>query len=233
MNIYRPVVTEFETTQQLYIKAEELFVDRVLGAVGETGVGRVAFSGGKTPLPFYSRLSQNPVIDWEKIEIFQTDERYVPSNSPDSNQYQITQCLGHAAKEVRELNFFNTSLPIDMTVKDYAERLEALDGPYFDFSVLGVGEDGHIASLFPGGKYLKHQTSPVIETVAPREFKVAKRVSLTLESILNSHEILILLIGDNKKDILPELLEGELSASEFPAKFLLAHPNVKIYQCIS
>lgn len=233
MKIYRPIVTEFETTKQLYMKAEELFVDRVLGAVGETGVGRVAFSGGTTPLPLYSRLSQNPVIDWEKIEIFQTDERYVPANSPDSNQLQITQCLGLAAEEVRELNFFDTLLPIDMTVKDYSEKLEVLDGPYFDFTVLGIGQDGHIASLFPGGKYLKHQPLPVVETVAPREFSVAKRVSLTLESILNSHEILILLIGESKIDVLSEMLEGDMKASDFPAKFLLAHPNVKIYQCIS
>lgn len=227
------MVTEFETTKQLYMKAEELFVDRVLGAVGETGVGRVAFSGGTTPLPLYSRLSQNPVIDWEKIEIFQTDERYVPANSLDSNQFQITQCLGPAAMEARELNFFNTLLPINMTVKDYSEKLEVLDGPYFDFTVLGIGSDGHIASLFPGGKYLRHQSTSVIETVAPREFSVAKRVSLTLESILNSHEILILLIGENKSGILLEMLEGEIKASDFPAKFLLAHPNVKIYQCLS
>ena len=188
-------------------------------------------SGGNTPLPLYSRLATNPVIDWSKIEIFQTDERYIDKDSDDSNQKHIIKSFEPALEELREINVFNTDLPIEMTIKDYMEKLEVLDGPFFDFTILGVGPDGHIASLFPGGKYLKHQDDSVIQTTAPAEFAVSKRLSLTIESILNSTEILIILTGDNKKDVLPEMLEGDRPASEFPAKFLLAHPRVRIYTC--
>jgi 6-phosphogluconolactonase len=231
MEIYKPLVTEFATVDQLMREAETLFIDRVLSTIGETGVSRVAFSGGATPLPLYAKLALNPVIDWSKIEIFQTDERYIDPADKDSNQFNILKSIEPALPELREINVFNTTLPIDMTIKDYTEKLEVLDGPFFDFTILGIGPDGHIASLFPGGKYLKHQDELVIQTNAPRDFAVSKRLSLTIESILNSTEILVILTGDNKKEVLPEMLEGYKLATEFPAKFLLAHPRVRIYTC--
>ena len=120
-----------------------------------------------------------------------------------------------------------------MTIKEYSEKLDTLDGSFFDFTVLGIGQDGHIASLFPGGKYLKHQEETVIQTSAPRDFAVGKRISLTVESILSSSEILIMLVGENKQEALQEMLEGEKPATQFPAKFLLAHPNVRIYCCFA
>ncbi len=233
MKIYRPAVTEFETPDVLFKDVEDFLVDRVFDAIAQNGSARIALSGGKTPLPLYSRISLNPILEWDKIEIYQTDERYVAPTDPESNQFNIAHSLDLAVKEAKEWNFFNTKLPIEMTIKECIEKLETLDGPYFDLTILGVGPDGHIASLFPNGKYLKHQEKTVIETSAPKDFSVTKRISLTVESILNSKEIFLIITGDNKSDILSEMLEGEKSAVEFPAKFLLAHPNLRIFQCLA
>ncbi|MEM1312737.1 MAG: 6-phosphogluconolactonase [Patescibacteria group bacterium] len=231
MKIYKPIITEFSYSEKLYQEAEGLFIDRVLSTTGQEGVARVALSGGITPLPLYHKLAINPVIDWDRIELYQTDERYVAPDNKDSNQLHIQNNIREALPEIKEINFFNTQLPIDMTIKEYSEKLDTLDGNFFDFTVLGIGADGHIASLFPGGKYLKHQEETVIQTSAPRDFAIGKRISLTVESILSSSEILILLVGDNKQEALQEMLEGKKPATQFPAKFLLAHPNVRIYCC--
>jgi len=232
MQIYKPFVIDFETTQELFLKAQDLFIERVLGTVGDMGCGRILLSGGQTPLPFYTQLANNAVIDWSKIEIYQTDERYISADSPSSNQNQIRKSLENSLVEIKELNFFDTRLPIEIAIKEYGGKLETLDGPYFDLAILGIGEDGHIASLFPKGDYLQHQEVAAIETQAPSEFSVSQRMSLTIESILNSTEILVILTGSRKEYILSEMLEGKKTASEFPAKFLLAHPNVSIFQCL-
>lgn len=232
MQIYKPFVIDFETTQELFQKAQDLFIERVLGTVGDMGSSRILLSGGQTPLPFYEKLSHNAVIDWSKIEIYQSDERYLSDESQDSNQKQISKSFENSLSEIKELNFFNTKLPIDIATRDYGEKLETLDGPYFDFAILGIGEDGHIASLFPEGDYLQHQDVTVIETEAPLGIAGKQRMSLTIESILNTTEILVILTGARKEYILGELLEGKKTASEFPAKFLLAHPNVNIFQCL-
>jgi 6-phosphogluconolactonase/glucosamine-6-phosphate isomerase/deaminase len=78
---------------------------------------------------------------------------------------------------------------------------------------------------------LGHNKQRVISTTAPENLQTASRISLTIETILNSQKILVLLQGSKKSDVLAELLEGGKTASEFPAKFLLSHPDLNIFYC--
>ncbi len=233
MELYKPIITQFETAEQMYKQVADYFADRALDTIGEVGSFRVAVSGGRTPLPLYKMLSNNPIIPWSNIELFQTDERYVDSNDPESNQFQITSNLTKPVLEdCKEVSFFNTSLTITQTVKEYQDKLETLEQPLFDFMLLGVGVDGHIASLFPDGDYLRHLPDAVLITEAPKNMKLQQRVSLSIETLLKSKEIVVLLVGDEKRHILPEIVEGKLRAVDFPAKFLLSHPQVYFYQTL-
>ena len=192
MEIYKPLVFDFEESEFFYATLESYFVDKILEINGENGAVRLALAGGTTPMPIYSTLVNSSSLPLDKIEIYQTDERFVDKKEETSNQKKILQALGpDVSSEIGELNFINTALPIVQAIKDYDEKLSSLDsdGGLFDLVILGIGPDGHIASLFPGGEYLKHQDKLAIETIAPSEFEVARRVSLTLEALLNSKEI--------------------------------------------
>jgi 6-phosphogluconolactonase len=122
-------------------------------------------------------------------------------------------------------------LEYDKCIENYREILDSLDEPFFDVCILSIGSDGHIASLFPNQEYLKHQEQTVIPTIATDDLPIPRRVSLSLETILSSRKLLVILKGDGKNKVLEEMLEGTKPAIDFPAKFLLAHPHLYIYTC--
>lgn len=233
MQIHRPRIFDFETREVLQNQVTSHIIDRLLEVTGEKGIYRLGITGGSSVLPIYRMLSQNPQIPWQNAFLFLTDERQVSLDDPKSNYFNITTAFGKDfCKELGEFNFFETNLPPSQAILNYSEKLEVLEGKIFDTNLVSVGPDGHIASLFPGGDYLKHQDQKLLETIAPKKFDISKRFSFTIESMLSSDEILLLIVGENKKHVLNELLEGSFSAKEFPAKFLLAHPNLQIFQSI-
>jgi 6-phosphogluconolactonase len=232
MEIYKPQIVDFESKETLYNHLASYLVDRILEINGDEGAVRICLTGGKSVLPIYKILGEQVLIPWEKVQFYLSDERLVDTKSEKSNQYQISQTFGeNFLSEAGEVNFFETNLPIEQVIKNYQEKLENIDGNLFDLTVLGVGPDGHIASLFPGGSYLRHHEDKVLATTAPAEFDVSKRVSLSIESLLDSKEILLLVVGDSKKYIPSEILQGTRKAVDFPVKFLLANPNFKIFYC--
>lgn len=230
IELYKPVVLEFESTDTLYRHACDYIEEKLVVSQSEKGVARLLLSGGQTPMPVYEKLGQSSIINWGGVELYQTDERYVSKELPDSNQNTISKYLTEdVIEELKEVHFFNASLPVEQAIADYNERIEALDDVFFDQTVLGIGEDGHIASLFPSSNDLKVKPEVfAIPTLAPENYDIRERLSLTIDTILNSEDILVLLVGERKINVLTELLEGNLPAIDFPAKSLLAHPKVKI-----
>lgn len=229
MQIYKPNLIQFETREQLYISAASIFLDHVIDSQSEEGVSRVALAGGNTPLELYKLIGKEQSIDWSRVEFFQTDERFVPAFSDQSNQKMILETIGEEIL-INQSDFrkIDTSQDINIAVNSYNEQIQSLDGVLFDLVILGVGEDGHIASLFPNQKYLSHQEAGVIKTTATNNHGAKDRISLTIESILNSKSIILLITGENKAFIANEMLEGTKVAKDFPVKFLLAHPKLTI-----
>jgi 6-phosphogluconolactonase len=232
MQFFQPKIIDFEDKTQLYSTVVEHIFSLISYTIGQEGSVRLAFSGGQTPFPVYEKLGRDSGLDWEGVEIYQTDERF-SQNPVELNQIAIAEALGQdTVGRLKSFNMMKVNQTIQDAVRTYTETLDSLDSPLFDLTVLGVGTDGHIASLFPNNSYLKHTDELVLPTLAPAEFVSPERVSLSLESVLNTKEIIVLLVGSKKKGVLEEMLGGKKSATEFPAKFLLLHPNVVIFQCL-
>lgn len=130
-------------------KATELIASKITKCINERGACIVGLSGGSTPQAVYSLLGQMN-IDWSKVSIFLVDERYVPETHADSNQKMIRETLlAHAAIPALHICFPDTSLAIGTCMQQYTIDLQRQWADHLpDLMILGMGPDGHIASLF-------------------------------------------------------------------------------------
>ena len=195
---------------------KDTFINTAILFIRDYAGQHVALSGGNTPKPIYEGLA----LEWEDSEkmVYQVDERYVPATHAASNQKMIQQTLAPLKKR-----YINTSLPIKEAIKDYQKGL-----PPFDLTVLGVGTDGHIGSLFPNTPELSEKKDFVIHTTTD-VYEIKDRITLSLPAIRRSKRILILLQGKEKKSVVKEILSGDKTIKDFPVKALLDHPGLTIY----
>lgn len=233
MELYKPHIVQFATDDQLYTHARQVISEHLIYITGNEGVARMALSGGSTPMRLYKELSQLPEIEWNRIELFQVDERHIDTDSDASNQKNILNAFDPIMKkELKQFHVFNTSLTLKDCVSAYSEIIDSLDGVKFDITILGIGEDGHFGSIFPHSQYISGSIDSVVNTTAGEGFDVSERLSLSPVSILDSDLIIVLLKGNSKSEITTTLLESLISVKEFPAKMLLAHPRLHIFQSI-
>jgi len=151
------------------------------------------------------------------------DERYVPTGDPNSNHKLIVDNLPKA-----HLHSFDTSLPIDECVKDYEEKLaEYLHSP-LSLCVLGIGTDGHFASLFPNDEVLKESEKQVLYTQTD-DHDVKDRLTMSLPLIMQSEKILVLLKGEDKWDVIQKMEDESVPMDAYPARHLMNHPNLIIH----
>lgn len=166
-------------------------------------VGRVAISGGST----YSALFEHWVAtgkDSIKATFFPVDERVVPFEDEASNWRVATEKLFQPLGDEISPGNFGADF---VTYEECLIREFQGETPEFDVLFLGVGDDGHTASLFPGGEYLSDRTVHLMETISPKA--PVNRVSLSPKSILNAKEIVVIIDGTNKKPIVDRILEDD------------------------
>lgn len=188
---------------------------------------RIIVSGGNTPLPIYQAFAEKKDVPFKNVELFQADERYVSPTHRDSNYFAIKNALGaKTANRLAAFHHFHTQKQIEEALDEYERKLQNI--PFFDLAILGIGSDGHIASLFPHTKALieKHRLTAHTTT---DQFSVKNRLTITFPALLKSKNILVLLEGASKKHILDELQSSTKSFKEFPATKLLEHPNLTIH----
>lgn len=166
--------------------------------VREKGVAKLGLAGGRSPKLAYSILSES-IPYWERVLLFPTDERYVPSEDPKSNYRMLRESLGEKAKIYR----VKTELPLREACEDF-DRALSKAGP-LDLILLGLGEDGHTASLFPGVSCL-----PCGENACTSKSPDGlDRISMSLSFINTSCRLAFLVLGEEKRVALEKLLRGE------------------------
>ncbi len=209
------------TAAALAEQAAERFVEAATQALNESGRFSVALAGGETPQALYARLSAEPFrsrVDWERVRVFWGDERCVPPDHRDSN-YRLAEELLLSRVPVRPEHLYRmrgeASDP-DLAAAEYAGELQSAFGlrrserPRFDLILLGMGADGHTASLFPRSPALREVTRLVVAAYV--EAVKGYRLTLTLPVLNNAARVLFLVSGSDKAGRLRAVLTGKPSA---------------------
>jgi 6-phosphogluconolactonase len=196
--------------------AAEHWIHSAERAIQQRGRFAVALSGGSTPKAIYESLAAQAKLDWSKIWLFWSDERNVPPNHPDSN-YRMAMESGFAKLPIPQAQIFRMRAETDVekNAKDYEEKMRHhLDKHLFDLVMLGLGEDGHTASLFPHTTALQAADRLVVANHLPE--KNTWRMTLTFPCINQSRSSIIYALGKPKHLIVPQVLEAAID-SPFPA----------------
>ncbi len=204
--------TKVEIENYLAKEIEELIREN-LELYGEVNI---LLSGGQTPLKLYEKLGSLP-MDWSKINIGLVDERYVPQNSEFNNQHNIERALNLSSKE--KINVIPMVVDANDPIKNI-EKVNELYSPFYkriDFCLLGMGNDGHTASLFPDDKQsnamLIQNQKDIKPSIAPT-FPQA-RISCNKALILSAKIKILMLIGPDKLKVLEDAITNNLPISEF------------------
>lgn len=220
----------FENQQLFYKKSEDFVVNYMKKSLEDNGICRIALSGGGTPQPLYRALSERSDITWEKIEIYQVDERFVHEDNEYSNKKMLNeQLLNNLKEKPKKTVFFETNKTSLDSLLGYESHLNNQVEPFFDLTLLGMGADGHTASLFPNDDLLKENAKWVGESHNGNP--VSHRLSLTYPALKNSKKILFLIKGKDKKEMLEAALHANVPDSNIPAATLLQLSETDIYYC--
>lgn len=209
--------------------AEELAMELFLRIKIFTDKGKtycIALSGGETPYPFFTIIANkySRAIKWEYVHLFWGDERCVPPNDSDSN-YGRAKKLFLDMIEIPKKNIHRIrgeDEPIKET-KRYSNEIKAFTKtknglPSLDFTVLGIGEDGHTASLYPN--QLKLIDSPQICEMSINPQTLQKRITLTGTLLNNSGTVAFFVTGKNKANIVSKILNNESGKNKYPASYI-------------
>lgn len=204
--------------------AGEEVLGLVAGAVAARGRASVALAGGTTPGLLYRFLAARgrTGAPWDRVDFFFGDERCVEPTSPDSNyglaRRTLLDPLGVAAERVHRMET-ERRLPV-AAAELYERRLLAHfgpAGPRFDVALLGMGADGHTASLFPGSDALDELGRWVVAVRAPEGYEPAERITVTLPVLNRARAVLFLASGASKAAAVAAVLGGGREGGRIPA----------------
>jgi 6-phosphogluconolactonase len=198
------------------------------------GIFSVALSGGSTPQQLYHLLASEPLseqVDWSKTHIFWGDERCVPPDHPDSNFMKAQQVLlNHIPIPEENIHRILAELPPEQAAEAYEETLLRFFSSLadetersqagFDLVLLGMGDDGHTASLFPGTDVIHEETRWARALYVDK--LAAWRITLTPAILNRSRQILFLVSGAGKSYTLQRVLYGSYQPDRFPAQVIRA-----------
>lgn len=218
-------VTIVDNLEQLYKEAADQFVDFAKKAIHERGKFVVALSGGSSPKAIFKLLATKDYaeqIDWKNIYFFWVDERWVPLDDEKSNAKMTFETLLDKVPVKKDQIFpmFKEGISPEDYASEYEKEIRNILGNEgrFDLILLGMGDDGHTASLFPGEKIL-HENEKWVDAyyLAPQNMY---RITLTAPIINKAENILVITFGDSKKHALNEVLNGDYNPELYPLQLI-------------
>jgi len=219
----------------LNVEIANRFVAIARDAIAARDRFMVALSGGSTPKALFELLATDAwrdQVDWARTHLFWGDERFVPKDHGDSN-YRMTREALISKIDIPEGNVHR--VPTEAGTHDevahiYAETLRSVFGladdeiPRYDLMHLGLGDDGHTASMFPGTNAM-HESERIVVAVWVEKFQ-QHRITSTPPMINNSAEIQFLVSGSSKKDVVPQVIRGPYEPDRLPSQTVKPHNGV-------
>ncbi len=213
------VIKKFRDGDELSRTAAKALVELTNQAIAERGRFLISLSGGSTPMKLYEQLAVEK-LDWTRAHFFWGDERCVPVDDP-GNTYGQTKKSLFDKIGTTNIHRIKSELEPAQAAQAYAHTLSGFadapfDFPRFDLVLLGMGDDGHTASLFPGSPV--EIDSVTIAVSAHYQDRPAKRVSLTPKVFNQAREIWFLVTGAGKAETLRNVIHGERNLELYPAQ---------------
>ncbi len=216
------------TPQELFEAAAEEVVRAAQEAVAQRGRFTIALSGGSTPKSLFNLLATNArnVFPWDRTFFFWGDERHVPPTDPDSNYHMAEEAMlskipvpaGNVFRVPAENPDASAAADAyEQTLRKFFQ-LEPGQVPVFDLILLGMGPDGHTASLFPGTAGLHEKSKLVIANWVDK--LKASRLTLTLPVLNAARCVVFLVSGTDKATVLRAVLEEDVSGEQYPSKLV-------------
>ncbi len=211
---------------ELACEASSRIARALAQTIAKNGRASFALSGGDTPRPTYARLAREPSVDWSKVEVFWVDERAVPPTDDRSNYHWARVTLLEPAKIPAERvhRMAGEAMDLEAAARDYErilrDRVPAdVDGvPAIDVAVMGIGDDGHTASLFPG-----ETTVDIVDRLGaavPSHQGLEPRLTLTPPAIEHAHNVLLLVEGASKRPALERIWAIHGDIHETPGRIV-------------
>ncbi|MGI0493877.1 6-phosphogluconolactonase [Alkalinema pantanalense CENA528] len=209
-------------------RTRDLIVERLQTAIAERGIATIALSGGSTPKPLYEQLALES-LPWDKIHLFWGDERYVPYDHPDSNYLMVKQAwIDRVSLPSENIHPMPTQLsdPADAAIQHEADlriffktRFDSppsAEWPALDVILLGMGDDAHTASLFPGTAALQIYDRWI--TVGEKSGQ--PRLTFTIPLINAARSVIFMLAGANKQAALQQVFAPQADDLMYPSRLI-------------
>ncbi len=221
-------VRRLSTPQELFQAAAEDVLHSATDAITRRGRFTIALSGGSTPRSLYTLIAANASgsLPWTQLFFFWGDERHVPPTDPESNYRMVNETL-LSKVPVPPANVFRipTEDPDASAVAEAYEKtlqkffaLQPGEFPRFDLILLGMGPDGHTASLFPESQALQEKSRLVVANWVEKLH--THRITLTLPVLNAARRVVFLVSGSDKAPVLREVLEGTAPGEKYPSKLV-------------
>jgi 6-phosphogluconolactonase len=225
MSAATPQIRVYDDLDALAHAAAEIFVAR---SQQTPGAYRVALSGGHTPIALHQSLVASPYrerVAWERVQFYWGDDRCVPPDDEESNyrmaRETLLEPLGIPAEQIHRMR---TELPPAEAANQYEQELRATfdlavgELPRFDFNLLGMGPDGHTASLFPHTAALMEMERLVVANEVPQ--LQTTRITLTAPVFNAAATTIFMIAGADKADALHAVLRGPVNPEEYPTQLI-------------
>lgn len=222
---FQPEIMVLPDIEVVARETAERFAKSAQQAIKKHGRFTVVLAGGTTPIRAYSLLATpkySKEIQWDKVYVFWGDERFVEVSDPESN-YAIAYSNLLSKVPIPERNIFRIrtfSDDVEADAKEYEMTLKSFfkGNPKFDLVMLGIGPDGHTASLFPQHPEVVAPSQKLVAAVFDAPKLPSTRITLTLKALNNTSETWILVTGNEKASAVKEIFEGKENIGKWPAQ---------------